>query len=192
MFQSFLKDYFFLLFITLFLSAFEGIVNSAVIGYLPNFSKNSSLEKFVSFAVLSLMAFIIVYSAIWLLSKVQNKIVYLLNIRLKSAYMEKASLQKVDTNQEISTLINDFKLIESNYFNLIVQIISDICMSLFSTIFVLRLNLLLGIVFIVFALPQLFIPNAFQGILSKRSTDWSLKNSLFIEKLRDLMRGLQS
>lgn len=178
-----------LLTVTLFISSFEGVVNSAVIGYLPNFSQNSSLGKFVRFVAIAILAYTIVYLSIWVQNKVQNKIIYLLNTQLKSEYIEKATFKKIDTNQEISTLINDFKLIETNYFSLLIQIVSDFCMAIFSTVFVLRLNFLLGIVFIAFAIPQIFIPNIFQPILSRRSVEWSDKNSSYVEKLRDLMGG---
>lgn len=178
-----------LLTVTLFISSFEGVVNSAVIGYLPNFSQNSSLGRFVRFVAIAILAYTIVYLSIWVLNKVQNKIIYLLNTQLKSEYIEKATFKKIDTNQEISTLINDFKLIETNYFSLLIQIVSDFCMAIFSTVFVLRLNFLLGIVFIAFAIPQIFIPNIFQPILSRRSVEWSDKNSSYVEKLRDLMGG---
>ncbi|MDF7639651.1 ABC transporter ATP-binding protein [Lactobacillus sp. ESL0791] len=183
------KSLLLLLLVTLVLSSFEGVVNSAVIGYLPNFSQNSTVTQFVRFVIISLTAFVIVYVSIWLFSRIENRVVYLLNTNLKSEYIAKATFQKIDTNKEISTLINDFKLIETNYFTLIVQIILDFCMALFSTLFVLKLNLLLGIVFIVLVIPQLFVPNLFQIVLSRRSKKWSQNNSSFVEKLRDLMGG---
>lgn len=179
----------FLLFITLLVSSFEGVVNSAIIGYLPVFNQKSSVTEFIKFVIVSVIAYIIIYSSVWLFSKIQNKIVYIINIKLKAEYIEKATFQRIDTNKEISTLINDFKLIETNYFTLIVQIISDICMSLVSTLFILKLNFLLGIVFILFAIPQVFIPNIYQSFLTKRSTTWSKNNSEFVKKLRDLMGG---
>ena len=178
-----------LLFITLSISSLEGIANSAIIGYLPNFSKNSSWVKFANFVSISVFTYILIYMSIWLFSKIQNKIIYLLNTNLKSEYIKKATFKKINTNKEISTLINDFKLIETNYFNLLIQIVSDFCMAAFSTFFVLKLNLLLGTVFIIFAIPQIFIPNIFQPILLRRSAKWSNNNSDFVEKIRDLMGG---
>lgn len=111
---------------------------------------------------------------------------------MKSDYIKKATFERIDTNTELSALINDFKLIETNYFNLLVEVVADLCMSLFSTIFILRLNVTLGIVFIVFALPQLFVPRLFQPLLSVRSAVWSKNNGKFVEKMRDLLGGRET
>lgn len=62
-------------------------------------------------------------------------------------------------------------------------------MAAFSTFFVLKINLLLGTVFIIFAIPQIFIPNIFQPVLLRRSAKWSNNNSDFVEQIRDLMGG---
>lgn len=186
------KSLLILLSITLLASSFEGVVNSAVIGYLPNFTQNSSVEKFIQFVCISILAYSVVYLAIWLLNRIQNRIIYLLNIQLKSDYIKKATFERIDTNTELSALINDFKLIETNYFNLLVEVIADLCMSLFSTIFILRLNVILGIVFIAFALPQLFVPRIFQPLLSVRSAVWSKNNGKFVEKMRDLLGGRET
>lgn len=180
------------LFITLLVSSLEGVVNSGVIGYLPNFTQNSSVEKFIQFICISILAYSVVYVAIWLHTRIQNRIIYLLNTQLKSDYIKRATFERIDTNTELSALINDFKLIETNYFNLLVEVVADLCMSLFSTIFILRLNVTLGIVFIVFALPQLFVSRLFQPLLSVRSAVWSKNNGKFVEKMRDLLGGRET
>ncbi|MGX7237176.1 ABC transporter ATP-binding protein [Enterococcus phoeniculicola] len=95
---------------------------------------------------------------------------------------------KKDSAKVISALSNDWKLLETNYFQLIFSIISNTMLFLVSLIYMMYVNSFISIFFIAFSFLPMIIPKLMKGKLVKYAKDWSIANEQYTKQIQYLKK----
>jgi len=181
--------------ITTIVASFDGVVLSAVVSNVTMFNRNSTISEVLTYIILGLVAWLVIYFSMSLKQILVNKFIKLMNILLKSnfIYTQVSTPDLVtDESKNISKIFNDFKLVETNYFNTIFELCSSILMSAVSAIYILTLNTTVGLVFIIFSTLPIISSKLFSNVINKSSVHWQSKSSKFLSKVTDLFKGIRT
>lgn len=177
-------------FILIIICSFEGVLLSSIIFYGGKFTKSSTLTDVLWFAVCSLLAWFTIYSAQFLASLIQSILIKKTNLNLKILFVRQLWYVNQSSSDVISTLTNDFKVIENNYFAELFTLIESFLLMFVSTIYMLSLSTTLAIIFILFSLLPLITPLLFKGLLEKSVTKWTETNNEAITTIKDFFQGI--
>ncbi|RMC49053.1 ABC transporter ATP-binding protein [Lactobacillus sp. ESL0228] len=180
------------IFITTLISSFDGVVLAQVLSNIANFNRNSTVKQLLTYAGVSLLALTIVYLTKALKKILINTAIKQMNLKIKHNFIYQQVVNANfmdDTAKNISKIFNDFKLLETNYFNLLFDLISSLLMALVSVIYILSLSIPIGFLVIIFSLLPMLTPKLFSKILTKSSANWQNNSSTFLGKVTDLFKG---
>lgn len=183
-----------ILILSIFVASFDGVILSTIVSYAGKFSNKVSLKSILSFGIVSITAWCVVYLAQYIMTVCTSSVIKDLNIKLKRRYIWKKysdTGEVKDSAQAISRLTNDFKLIESQYFLPIISMISNVMLCFVSLIYMIHFNAMLATIFIFFSFIPMFAPKFFSKRLSMLAKDWSAKNALFVQKSKDAFQGME-
>lgn len=186
------KTMVFAILVTMLIASLDGIVISTVISKVTKFQSGTPLMELVVFSSISLISYIVVLTSNYASVLVRSKMLKTISISLKQEYMEKVMLTSnysQDTDKISSFLLNDFKLFESNYVNVMLDIVSSVLMGVISMVYLLYLNPIVACLFIVFS----FLPMLPAKLLSHRveevSKEWSISNEKFTGTIKNIFFG---
>lgn len=173
--------------------SFNGVLISSIVVYAGQFSGTSTFLDIMKFGVFSIIGWIVIYSANFFLDLEMGDIIRDANLTLKQRYFwsefSKFGFNR-DSSDILSTLSNDFKLIEVNYFQSMFSIIENVLLFVVSLVYMLYLNTWISLAFIIFSLLPMFIPGLMQGILKRTANDWSLANAQYIKRVKESIQGM--
>ena len=179
-----------LIVITLIAGGFEGVINGIILGQFPNLVGKSGTEL-ILFLIKSTIIFIATYTAIVLQNIFLNMARKRLRVKLKKTMLINSFALKEDAASGLNHISNDATKIDDQYFAVIAGILSTGTAAIISTIYVLRVNLLMGIIFVAFSclslIPMLFGKNK----LGKLGEEWSNENSQMMRSASDWFKGLR-
>lgn len=181
-----------LFFIVLMLVAggFEGVINGIILGRFPNLVGKSSADL-ILFLLESTVIFIATYTAIVLQNIFINIARKRLRVKLKKVMLINSFALREDASSGLNHISNDATKIDEQYFAVIAGILSTGTAAIISTVYVLRVNLLMGIIFVAFSclslIPMLFGKNK----LGKLGKQWSDENSKMMRSASDWFNGLR-
>lgn len=184
-----------LIMLAMIIASFDGVVLAAVVSNITRFNSKSTNSDVMIYIGLSLGALFLVYSAMVLKELFKNRAIKIMNIHLKRNFLySQLNNNKFndDANNKVSQIFNDFKLIESNYFALIFELIGSLLTGIVSAIYVLTLNLPVGLLFILFSLLPVMTPKLFSKKLTDAAEIWQSDSSRFLSKVTDLFKGINS
>ncbi|MTV69598.1 ABC transporter ATP-binding protein, partial [Streptococcus pneumoniae] len=92
----------------------------------------------------------------------------------------------------ISVLSNDLRLIEENYFRQIFEIISSILLFIVSLSFMLYLNFLVSIIFIVLSALPIIVPVFMKKMLSNSANEYSNSNAEYTHIIKEIFNGFKT
>ncbi|MGA3512738.1 ATP-binding cassette domain-containing protein [Lactiplantibacillus plantarum] len=175
--------------------SFNGVLISSLVYYAGKFNSKTSARSIIIYLVLSLIAWVIIYLAQYLLSIVQSKILRDVNINLKGKVINNTwfSNGKHENSADvISLLMNDFKLLETNYLAEVFEMIENLLLLIVSLTYMLILNRLVSFIFIAFSFLPLVTPMIFSKSLSLAATSWTKNNDELIAKVKDFYQGFST
>ena len=179
-----------LILIALIAGGFEGVVNGIVLGQFPNMVGASS-EKLIRFLIQSIIIFFVVYTALVLKNILLNYARKLLRMKLKKAILLSNFSHHKAVEKGLSQISNDAAKIDENYFSLIATILSTAVAAIISTIYVLQVNLLMGIIFVSFSCLSL-VPMLFgKKRLSALGEEWGKSNAQMMRSAGDWFKGFR-
>ncbi|HEV0917725.1 TPA: ABC transporter ATP-binding protein, partial [Streptococcus pneumoniae] len=97
-----------------------------------------------------------------------------------------------DYSSIISVLSNDLRLIEENYFRQIFEIISSILLFIVSLSFMLYLNFLVSIIFIVLSALPIIVPVFMKKMLSNSANEYSNSNAEYTHIIKEIFNGFKT
>ncbi len=179
-----------LIVITLIAGGFEGVINGMIFGEFPNLVGKSS-SVLILFLIKSTLIFFATYTAIVLQNIFLNQARKLLRVKVKKIMLINSFALNEDAAAGLNHISNDATKIDDEYFSVIAGILSTGAAAIISTIYVLRVNFLMGIVFIAFSclslVPMLFGKNKL-GTLGKK---WSNQNAKMMQSAGAWFHGLR-
>lgn len=179
-----------LIVITLIAGGFEGVINGIILGQFPNLVGKSGTDL-ILFLIRSTIIFVATYTAIVLQNIFLNMARKRLRVKLKKTMLINSFALKEDAASGLNHISNDATKIDDQYFAVIAGILSTGTAAVISTIYVLQVNLLMGIIFVAFSclslIPMLFGKNK----LGKLGEQWSNENSQMMRTASDWFKGLR-
>ena len=180
------------IFVTMLIASFDGVVLSTVISKVTSFSQTSSLASVLRFSFISLLAYILIMASGQINTFLRNDLLYRLNLDIKGTYIQNKLAQSdssSNTDDIISFMLNDFKLVEANYLNLLLDVLSMIIMGIVSMGYLLYLNPLIALIFIVFSFLPMLPPKLMSQQIEQKSVEWSQDNEAFTGALKTIFSG---
>ncbi len=179
--------------ISLIIASFDGIVNAQVFSYISKFTNETTLSEVLRFGILSISGYTVVYTGVYISERAKNRALKHFNFQLKERYLieevKKGTLED-KASDKISVLLNEFKLLETNYFLLIFDTIYKLSMSVFSTLYMMFLNSQLAILFIGFSMLPMLSNKFFGKNITSNSSIWTIQSQKFVQKATDLFNSI--
>lgn len=174
------------------MSSLDGIVLATIISKPADFNLDSTVSEVVKYSALSLLAMTLVYTATYFKQVTQHKAVQQLNTIIKRKYIayNVFNQEAIQADKQISNLMNDYKLVETNYFNLFFDTIFYAMMGTVSSIYILWLSVPVGVLFILFAFLPMLTPKLFKKEIATKTDQWSQSSETFVQRITDLFNGL--
>ena len=177
-----------LLFVTLIIGSFEGVINGIILGGFPDLVGASS-SKLITFLFTSTISFMIVYTGVYLEQIMLIFLRKVLKVKLKETMLRSSFIKQDSPSVGLNRVSNDAAKIDTDYFQVIAGLLENGTAAIISTIYVLHANWLMGIIFIAFSslsmLPMMF-GKAKLGVLGKK---WSLRNETMMRRSEDWLKG---
>ncbi|MGL4972589.1 MAG: ABC transporter ATP-binding protein [Culicoidibacterales bacterium] len=101
-------------------------------------------------------------------------------------------LEEKNTTTYLSTLLNDMKVVRSNYYEAIFRIILNSVIFTISLLLVIWLDVTMGLLIVAVFIIPMILPQAIQKVISKYSQRWSEASELYTQKIRDAFSGIDT
>lgn len=101
------------------------------------------------------------------------------------------TFSKENSAKYISVLNNDVKMVEDNYFDNVFVIIRSVTMLATAVIFMICINIYIGILAILLSLMPILIPMVFGKKLSKLKNEYSKALEIYNIKIKDIFTGFE-
>lgn len=181
--------------ILIFLSSFNGVLLSGIIVYAGSLNQTSSFSDVLRFGAISILGWSAIYISNYYLEVTEASITKDINVKIKQGYFREQYLSSEmvkDYSSIISVLSNDLKLIEENYFRQIFEIISSILLFIVSLSFMLYLNFLVSIIFIVLSALPIIVPVFMKKMLSNSANEYSNSNAEYTHIIKEIFNGFKT
>ena len=179
-----------LLAIVMPISSLDGIVNAQLFGEVAKLVRPSS-QIVWNIILIGVGGYGVVYTAIYVGELLKNRFIREALVKLKGQYVAR-QLRQVNVRyagQITSTVLNEFKLLETNYYQALFTLIYQLSMVVFSTIYLLSFGWLLGLTFILFSGASAVPPLLMGKRIQNASHEWTTKNESFVQLLRETING---
>ncbi|WFA76074.1 ABC transporter ATP-binding protein [Streptococcus suis] len=180
------------IFLTMIVASLDGIVLSSVISGVTKFTNESNFQEVISFAVFSLITYTIVMFSGQINTILKNKLICQLNMYIKNIYIKKQLISDSplsETDEILSFLLNDYKLIENNYFGVLFDVCYYVVTGLVSMGYLLYLNPFIAVLFIVFSFLPMLPPKLFSRGVENHSKEWSRSTEEFTTTVKSFVSG---
>ncbi|HET1138477.1 TPA: ABC transporter ATP-binding protein, partial [Streptococcus pneumoniae] len=181
--------------ILIFLSSFNGVLLSGIIVYAGSLNQTSSFSDVLRFGAISILSWSAIYISNYYLEVTEASITKDINVKIKQGYFREQYLSSEmvkDYSSIISVLSNDLRLIEENYFRQIFEIISSILLFIVSLSFMLYLNFLVSIIFIVLSALPIIVPVFMKKMLSNSANEYSNSNAEYTHIIKEIFNGFKT
>ncbi|VRJ91939.1 drug efflux ABC transporter ATP-binding/permease protein [Streptococcus pneumoniae] len=181
--------------ILIFLSSFNGVLLSGIIVYAGSLNQTSSFSDVLRFGAISILGWSAIYISNYYLEVTEASITKDINVKIKQGYFREQYLSSEmvkDYSSIISVLSNDLRLIEENYFRQIFEIISSILLFIVSLSFMLYLNFLVSIIFIVLSALPIIVPVFMKKMLSNSANEYSNSNAEYTHIIKEIFNGFKT
>ncbi len=112
-----------------------------------------------------------------------------LRIDVLLSYFKKnlASVNSSESEKIYSTITNDIRMLENDYFNLILNLITDIASLIISSFILFKINGLILFVILILCILQTIIPRIFRNKLKEKKAQYVSLNSKYMSYLNNLI-----
>lgn len=181
-----------ILFLCIF-SSFEPVLNGYIIGQIVSINLHNFPEV-ATFLIKAFFAYAITYVSIYGFLNAKSLATKIINIRLKSIFLDKGFNSKVDNSDVINDVTTLSKQLEQTYFSPLFMTLQVGITIISSLIFILHTNIVLGIIYLLFSTFSL-IPNYIsKKPLNAKTNQWKDDNreminsaNIFINGKRDIL-----
>lgn len=177
------------------LSSLQYIFQAFIIGNFITAATNADLNFFVknvTFAVVGIPLFGIV-----MLINVSARTNYIksVNIEIKERAIEhliQKDIHEIDVSSDLSFIMNDLKLLETNGINAVLSILTSAITFLFALFSSLKYDIWSTAAFFLGSLIPLIISNVTKKQIREKSEKWSEETSRFLSRLKDFLTATRT
>lgn len=181
----------FLIILFTLLSSFEAVLNGYVLGGVTKLG-NDSGSQLLAFFVTAGAAYVVTYVSLYLFLLTKQRSVEVLNRKLKYQLFL-AYFDQDESKNETADLINRVstvsKQIEDQYFNSIFMGLQTLITALMSLVFILKVNAVLGIIYLLLSALSVIPSMVGQRHISDLSQSWSKSNAQALQKMSSTLAG---
>ncbi|MBP2058812.1 ATP-binding cassette subfamily B protein [Lactobacillus colini] len=176
------------LLVTVIWGSFQGVINGAIFGKFPTLvhASQPELNRFLIYATI---LFVLVYTGFFLEHIIINYTRRRLKIALKKQMMNISFQHQEKVSKGLNRISNDANKIDDSYFQNIINVFVSGTEALISTVYVLNVNLVMGLIAILFSalsmIPALFGKQRLAALGKK----WSKSNNKTLEVAEDWLSG---
>lgn len=147
--------------------------------------------------VLEILITIVVMYSIITIGKVltkffENKIIQQSILFLKNAITIHIVYNDKNSNNRLSLLLNDIKILESDYYNSFFEICTNLSISIISIIIILSKNISLGLILILGTFIPVLLTNRISGPIVSISSLWESSYQRYTEYITRLIEGINT
>lgn len=181
-----------LLFLSMLIAGFDGVIMAQVISSVTKFNSSYETQDIIRLLLYGILAYVVIRIASMLVDFLNNSILNSLNQKYKLLVIESifsSNKCNKDVGDVLSLLTVDLKVIEENYFAVILGSAYYLFMGGVSLLYLVYLSPVVSLLFIIFSvLPAL--PSVFFSRILEEATDNNIdKNNIFIKNLKDFTKG---
>lgn len=181
-----------LLFISMLIAGFDGVIMAQVISSVTKFNTSYSIHDIFYLLIFGILSYILVRIASMLVDFLNNSILNSLNQKYKQLVIESifsSSKSTKDVSDILTLLTVDLKVIEEKYFAVILGSAYYLLMGGISLLYLIYLSPIVSILFIISSLLPALPPILFTRILEESIDENINKNNLFIRNIKDFSKG---
>ena len=181
-----------ILLLFMIIAGFDGVVTAQIISSVTSFTSKSPLSDVVNLVIYGLVVFLLVQLASMLVDFIKNNIINQLNQKYKMEIIKSicdASGQTIDTGSIISLLTVDLRVIEENYFSVILSGVYLFILGAISLGYLIYLSLPIALLFVICSVFPVFPPFLFGRLLEQATDEYTSSNNNFIKNIKDFSQG---
>ena len=199
-----MKRYLFKFKFSLFISAFFIILLSIlsimlayVFKYLFDAVENKNWEQFKNIVIFMIIYLLLLIIILFLKRYFQSNFIRKVMVSLKEDIFSKVINKNINefnnekTAQYISALTNDLNILESDYYNNILEMFSSIFSFILATVLLIRLNVYISIGVFITTVITVFVPQVINKRLQKSKVEYSNQVSNFVSEIKDVFTGFE-
>ena len=192
MFPNIPKIKLLVLMIVTLISSLDGIVTAQLLKFVASVSLSNLTISMIRILLWGGLGLGTVYTSLYLSSVIKSSIFATVSVQLKMKFFSESLISGQKTSDVLSFLNNDFKLLETNYYDALFSSIYSGCVAIASFTYLMTLNKTVGVLFIIFSAASLWITTKLQKPLEQISLKWSDSNSKTMNFVKGIFNGRTS
>lgn len=187
----------FLNIIFIMLNSFLNIMLAYTLKYLLDIAENKDIQQFKLMIIFIIVYIILLFTISFIKKSLQAKFIEKTMFNLKQDIFIKIINKSIEnfnnekSAQYISILTNDLRVIESDYYVNIMNIISSVFSFIVACGVLISLNVYIAIGVLFTTLITIFIPQLINKYIQKSKVDFSDKLARFTSKIKDIFSGYE-
>ena len=175
-----------------FAGGFEPVLTGVLLGQIValNLSDSGAVVRYV---IVALVLYLTNYTFLFLFFRCCQECTRVLNVSLKTLYFKRSVFKSLRASSEISNTLNDVigvaKQIEQDYFESLFSVLQSTVILIISAIFILKTNLVLSTVYVLFSMPSLLPSRLGRKRSALNSSKWASSNEKMVLAMKDIFQG---
>lgn len=168
-----------------------------IIKAILDLGSNGTVKELKNVVIFSLIFVALTYIISYLGRKFQALYIKKIMVKLRGDVVEKileknmSSYLEKNSAEYISTITNDLKVLESSYFNNIIEIVSNFFRLIVSSVAIIYLNKYISICIFIIVAISIYLPVLFSKKISYCKKEYSDKYSANTVKIKDIFDGFE-
>ncbi|ENQ3078030.1 ABC transporter ATP-binding protein [Bacillus cereus] len=191
------KKWIFFYILLLPIVAFENTFKSFVFKTIFDLFGASNPAPILKIVVFTITGYVVIAVSKVLYGFIVNRFVCITmtNIKqriFKSVIHNDDLLQEKNTASYVSLLLNDLKVVQTNYYEAILKMVLYSFVFIVSLIAIFYLNVTMAILLVVVFIIPTLVPQLIKKQIGKQTEDWTTKNEIYTSKVRDALSGIDT
>lgn len=191
------KKWLFFYILLLPIVAFENTFKSFVFKTIFDLFGANNSPPILKIVVFTITGYVVIAVSKVLYGFIVNRFVCIImtNIKqriFKSVIHNDDLLQEKNTASYVSLLLNDLKVVQTNYYEAILKMVLYSLVFIVSLIAIFYLNVTMAILLVVVFIIPTLVPQLIKKQIGKQTEDWTTKNEIYTSKVRDALSGIDT
>lgn len=171
--------------------SFENLILPVTVQFTIKSLENNNVEGLFLTFVISSIAFIIGKIIIYIHSKIKLSMFKEFNIKIKSKIFLSYYKREIDSNKLQNILYTDIPTIGQSYIGSITDIMYCIILSVVSLIYILNINIIISLIFIIFSILPIISQPYFSKRIYEAGENFSKNSESYIKDINENINGIK-
>ncbi|GAA0121830.1 MAG: ABC transporter ATP-binding protein [Clostridium argentinense] len=173
------------------------VIFTLLLKYAIDIVNENNMPKFFKFIVYTVMIIIVMCILMYIANVLKAKYINKIFIKMKQDFyngfmnMTIKDFRSTNSGEYISLLSNDMKILEDDYFTVILALVCSSSICIYSLIATIAINIKLFVILVILAIIPMLVPIIFGKFISKYKKDFSDSMIVFTNKLKDILNGYE-